>query len=416
MTLTDAQKDIIKASIPFLEENGVDLTKSFYQYMLENYPEVRPFFNKAHQITLKQPKILAFSLVAYAKNIDDLTPLLGFVRQIVEKHVGLQVKPEHYDIVGASLLKTLGDKLGAAATPEFIEAWRVAYTDLADILIQLEKDRYAEELKELEHSWPGFADAYVSDVVAESEHVKSIYFKLKDSSLKISKAYPGQYITIRFSTDGGKTIQSREYSLSNELEGDSSIDISNSFRISVKRISDGVVSNYIHDTLKKGDEVRITSPFGKLLEPYLKSKDDSEKAKPINVFVGGIGITPSVSIVEFFLKKGNKVNLFLSNADLQARIFGKWLDRLLKQYPTNFHVREFISSKDSKLAIGENHTVEYRRIDHGDVQFLTTSNVNDYQYFLVGPPSYMDFINEILGKTGLDVTKINSEEFAPVHV
>lgn len=419
MPLTAAQKDIITASIPFLQEKGVDLTFAFYKYMFETHPEVKPFFNKAHQITMKQPKILAYSLVAYASNIHDLTPILGFVRQIVEKHVGLQVKPEHYDIVGSCLLKTLKDMVGDAASDEFMEAWKVAYTDLANILIDLEKERYAEELGQLENAWSGFADAHVDNIVQETPSIKSVYIKLDDEKAKIAKFFPGQYICIRLSTDGGKTEQSREYSLSNELEGPSSVEYSNCFRISVKRIEDGVASNYIHDQLKVGDKLKITSPFGKLTEPYLKSTDATEKAKPVNVFIGGIGITPAVSIVEYFLKQGNRVNFFLSNPDFKSRAFGDVIVRLTKQY-SNLQVNEFLSfesKEETNLETAYNHKIHYgRRLGHEDFEFITDENANDFQYFLVGPVTYMDFVNQTLAKKGVDVARINSEEFAPVHV
>lgn len=420
MPLTLAQKDIIKASIPFLQENGVDLTSNFYNYMLENHPEVRPFFNKAHQITKKQPKILAFSLVAYASNIDDLTPILGFVRQVVEKHVGLQVKPEHHLIVGNCLLHTLKEMLGDDASPEFMEAWKVAYFDLANIFIQLEKDRYAEELVQLENAWPGFKDAHVDKVVQETSYIRSVYIRLDDEQAKIAHFYPGQYTCIRLSTDGGKTVQSREYSLSNELEGPSSIENSNCFRISVKRVEDGVASNYIHDSLKVGDKLQITAPFGKLLEPYLKSKDKEERSQPVNVFIGGIGITPSVSIIEFFLKKGNQVRFFLSNADFKSRVFGEWIVRLTKQYPQQLIVNEFLSfesKEETNLETAENHNINYgRRLGHEDFTFINSGNANKFHYFLIGPVAYMQFVNETLAKKGVEGTRINSEEFAPIHV
>ncbi|KAH3678871.1 hypothetical protein WICPIJ_008826 [Wickerhamomyces pijperi] len=418
MSLSASQKSIIKASIPFLEKNGVELTSNFYSFMLENHPEVRPFFNKAHQISKAQPKILAFSLNAYAKNIDDITPLKGFVRQIVEKHVGLQVKPQHYDIVGSCLLQTMKKMLGDAATDEFIEAWKVAYYDLANILIQLEKERYAEELQQLKNSWPGFADAHVDKIVQETPLIKSVYFKLDDEKATISDFYPGQYIGLRLSTDGGETFQSREYSISNELEGPSSIKSSNSFRISVKRIEGGVVSNYIHDTLKVGDKLRITSPFGKLTEPWLKSTDETERAKPVNVFVGGIGITPNVSITEHFLKMGNPVKLFLSNADINSRVFGQWVSRISEQYPKQLQVKEFITEPAATdLQTSANHQIHYgRRLEQQDLDFITKENVNDFQYFMVGPVPYMQFLHEILGSKGVNPNVINSEEFAPVHV
>jgi hemoglobin-like flavoprotein len=44
------------------------------------------------------------------------------------------VHPEHYGTVGAALLWTLEQELGAAFTPEVREAWTTAYTVLAELM------------------------------------------------------------------------------------------------------------------------------------------------------------------------------------------------------------------------------------------------------------------------------------------
>lgn len=100
MTFTEAQKDIIKATVPILESGGELLTKHFYKILLTDFPGVMPFFNRSHQSTGDQPRALARAVLMYAKNIDRLENLGGLVTQIVNKHVALNVKAEHYPIVG----------------------------------------------------------------------------------------------------------------------------------------------------------------------------------------------------------------------------------------------------------------------------------------------------------------------------
>ena len=79
----------------------------------------------------------------YARNIDRLEALGDLAAQIVNKHVALQVQPEHYPIVGACLLRAIREVLGAEiATDEVIEAWAAAYGQLADLLIGAEKQIY----------------------------------------------------------------------------------------------------------------------------------------------------------------------------------------------------------------------------------------------------------------------------------
>lgn len=54
----------------------------------------------------------------YARHIDQLEQLGGLVGQIINKHVALQILPEHYPIVGSCLLRAIEEVLGKEiATP-----------------------------------------------------------------------------------------------------------------------------------------------------------------------------------------------------------------------------------------------------------------------------------------------------------
>ncbi|MBU6397942.1 MAG: nitric oxide dioxygenase, partial [Rhodospirillales bacterium] len=110
--LTAAQTAIIKSTVPILEAGGEALTTHFYRIMLADYPQVRPLFNQAHQASGAQPRALANGVLMYAKNIDRLQELGSLAGQIVNKHVALQVLPEHYPIVGACLLRAIREVLG----------------------------------------------------------------------------------------------------------------------------------------------------------------------------------------------------------------------------------------------------------------------------------------------------------------
>src|SRR4051812_36889373 len=141
--LTAAQKAIVTATVPLLESGGEALTTHFYKIMLAEYPEVRPLFNQANQASGDQPRALANGVLMYAKNIDRLEALGGLAAQIVNKHVSLQVLPEHYPIVGTCLLRAIREVLGVEiATDEVIAAWAAAYGQLADILIGAEAAAY----------------------------------------------------------------------------------------------------------------------------------------------------------------------------------------------------------------------------------------------------------------------------------
>ena len=109
--LTHTQRDLIKATVPLLESGGEALTTHFYRMMLSEYPEVRPLFNQAHQASGDQPRALANGVLMYARHIDRLEALGPLVRQVVNKHVALQILPEHYPIVGGCLLRAIREDI-----------------------------------------------------------------------------------------------------------------------------------------------------------------------------------------------------------------------------------------------------------------------------------------------------------------
>src|SRR5919202_1500252 len=114
-----------------------------YERMFQN-PDIRDLFNQSHHGEIgAQPKALAAAVVAYARNIDNLGALASRVERIAQKHVGLNILPEHYHFVAEALLGAVKDVLGEAAPPEVLEAWGETYWFLADLLMAREASIYA---------------------------------------------------------------------------------------------------------------------------------------------------------------------------------------------------------------------------------------------------------------------------------
>lgn len=115
--------------------------------MFENNPEVKGLFNMDRQASGEQPKALAMTILAAAQNIDNLEALLPAVKKIGKIHCDVQVKEEHYPIVGSNLLGAIKEVLGDAATDEIIDAWGKAYGVIAKIFIDVEKEIYESRNK-----------------------------------------------------------------------------------------------------------------------------------------------------------------------------------------------------------------------------------------------------------------------------
>jgi len=103
------------------------------------------------------------------------------LERIEGKHVSLQVKPEHYPIVGKYLLGAIQQVLGDAATPEILDAWAAAYGQLADIMIGQEK-KLSDSAAALGGGWHGFKSFRVERKVQESEFMFSFYLVPEDGT------------------------------------------------------------------------------------------------------------------------------------------------------------------------------------------------------------------------------------------
>ncbi len=140
MALSAKTIEICKGTAPLLVEYGEAITKKMYENLFTNYPETKALFGEALE---EQYKKLAGVIVAYAANIDKLHVLSHAVDDIANRHVKTNVKPEHYPMVGVSLLQAIKDVLGDVASDDVIEAWKEAYFFLGDILIGREKELYS---------------------------------------------------------------------------------------------------------------------------------------------------------------------------------------------------------------------------------------------------------------------------------
>ncbi|MBD8624918.1 NO-inducible flavohemoprotein [Pseudomonas sp. CFBP 13727] len=391
--LTQAQRDIIKATIPLLETGGEALATHFYNIMLDGHPEVRPLFNQAHQANGSQPRALANGVLMYARNIDRLENLGPLASQIVNKHVALQILPEHYPIVGACLLRAIREVLGEEiATDEVIAAWAAAYQQLADILISAEEQVY-ENVAAAPGGWRGGRMFRVAGKVPESSEITSFYLEPVDGEPVIAHE-PGQYISLRLNIDGNECR--RSYSLSAPSSGVG-------LRISVKREPSGVASNYLHDQIIAGSVLELFPPSGNFTL--------AEGTKPLVLISGGVGITPTIAMGEIALQAGDRPVVFIHYAkNAQAQAFRDQLREWQQRFP---QFRAYIVYNEASAdSAAQPDAVGMPSIEQ--LQQWLPADRNVEAYFL-GPKSFMAFIKRSLHEMGVPDGQAHYEFFGPAE-
>ncbi|MBP0047762.1 NO-inducible flavohemoprotein [Marinobacterium sp. AK62] len=387
--LSNQTREIIAATLPAVKENSRAITEVFYPLMFSRYPQVKAYFNQAHQAQGTQRQALANAVVAYASNLDRLELLGDTVSLIVHKHASLNILPEHYPIVGECLLAAIKEVFGDIATDEVLNAWGEAYQQLADILITAEEGVYRNN-EEKTGGWRGEREFRLVRKVRESEVITSFYFVPTDGK-PVSDFQPGQFTTLILEIEGETTR--RNYSLSDSP-------LKPHYRISVKREPNGKVSNYLHDSLKEGDTVRLTPPCGNFVL--------TESERPLVLLTGGVGITPTISMLQPALASGREVHFAHGALNSSTHAFRETVDQLASEHE-NLHVSYCYSEP-----LSDDKDMPRGFFDHTRLEALIPLDKNPDVYFL-GPKAFMQNCYRDLKKLNIPEEQIHYEFFGPLE-
>jgi nitric oxide dioxygenase len=473
--LTQEEIQIIASTVPVLQQYGNKITTVFYANLLHDVPALRSVFSQTHQATGHQATALANALYAYASNIDNLSALAPALELICNKHASLYVQPEQYDVVGTYLLAAMQEVLGDALTPEVKAAWGKAYGLLAGLMIEKEKELYADAKQ---HDWTDWKQMSIAKKVQETEQITSFYLEPVDvgktaSKPKLPSYKPGQYVSVRVHIDQLGVKQPRQYSLS-DAPGNTY------FRISVKRepgvpalekdpkgalSHPGCVSNLLHDKYEVGDMVEVSHPMGDFFFeekegrasggkglmgkcPFHQNEiangniadtnghavhaaangmekeangEPSATPAPLMLIGAGVGITPLMSILRSQLSRPSSsatsqryITLLHGAATSALRPFTADLQFLRKTHPNLKTI--FFNSNSGGAPSGFEHDCFSGRLDLDKVQdVLKERGLGDgnTQYFVCGPESFMkDVEKKLVNDFGIDAKKVHLELFS----
>ena len=397
--VTQQTIDIIKAVTPVVADNAESITKCFYPRMFAGNPEVLAYFNQAHQHDGAQQRALADAVCAYFANIDNLGVLGPAVELIAHKHAALGIQPEQYPIVGKHLLDAIGEVLGDAVTPDIAGAVGEAYGQLADIFTSREAELYQEALDK-PGGWSGFRPFTVTAKKQEADGIASFTLSPTDGG-PIIEHLPGQYLTVAFDVPGNPTPP-RNYSIS-DVPG------TGTYRITVKReealddsSADGIISNYLHDSVTEGTEVRVGPPFG------VFTLDPAEHSDRPAVFIaGGIGITPLLSMAKALTATHPQTPVVFIHAVRSASTLalGDEVDALTES-GRDVRVRTVVEDGSDAGAVSGRITPELLR------EVLPNE---PFDVYLCGPRLFMCAVHQQLTGLGVPDDAIRYECFGPLQ-
>ena len=234
----------------------------------------------------------------------------------------------------------------------------------------------------------------LAEVDEAAHNVKTFRFRANDGGEIPFTYLPGQFLTLRISP-GGIPVR-RSYTIASSPTWRDRIEIT------VKREPQGLVSRWLHDELKLGDEVEMEAPNGTFVF-------DGQQSQGIVLVGAGVGITPLMSVARYLTETGwqGKIALVLGFRSPRGFIFRSELEGLKARNP-NLTVTATMSNPG-----GDAWTGSRGRIDSA----LLKSAVPDIaacRTHICGPPSMMEAIKAALRDLGLPEAQIRTEAFGTV--
>ncbi|MFG6106106.1 globin [Leptolyngbyaceae cyanobacterium CCMR0082] len=126
--------ELLEQSFELVKPKADEFIGSFYNNLFTDYPAAQPLFE--HSDMAKQQQMLKGALVMVIENLRKPEVLSNALKGLGARHVKYGALPEHYPLVGNSLLKTLEQYAGDAWTSDLKEAWAGAYGAITELMLE----------------------------------------------------------------------------------------------------------------------------------------------------------------------------------------------------------------------------------------------------------------------------------------
>ena len=234
----------------------------------------------------------------------------------------------------------------------------------------------------------------ISDIKNETSDTVSVAFQLSKEQKADFDYIPGQYLTLSFIIDGNE--ERRSYSICSSPFSEQDI------RVAVKKVENGLVSSFVNENLKVGDQVQVMPPQGNFTLNVAEGNNKTYVA-----FAAGSGITPIMSMIKTVLKKetSSQFILFYGNKNAEHTIFKSDLDSIQS---SQFKISYIYSRNDDVNSLYNG------RLDKEKVNLLMRENLECLKadaFYLCGPEKMIVDISDSLNEFDVNKNKIHFELF-----
>jgi hemoglobin-like flavoprotein len=126
--------DVLEHSFNQLKPNAAEFASSFYNTLFADYPDAQALFIRTDMAT--QQRMLLNALVFVVENLRNPDVLSKQLQDLGARHAGYGALPDHYPLVGMTLIKTMKSYLGDQWTPQVEQAWLDGYEAIAQLMLK----------------------------------------------------------------------------------------------------------------------------------------------------------------------------------------------------------------------------------------------------------------------------------------
>jgi ring-1,2-phenylacetyl-CoA epoxidase subunit PaaE len=249
--------------------------------------------------------------------------------------------------------------------------------------------------KEENHKGDKYLSLKVREVVKETPDTVSIFFEQPEPFLEYK---PGQYLTVILDIKGNE--ERRSYSLCTSPYMDPHPGIT------VKRVTKGMVSNFLNEHIRPGKTIEIMKPMGNFTCEF-----HSKNKKHFVMIAGGSGITPVISILKSVLinEPNSKITLIYCNRSEEQIIFKKELEQLEDTHEGRLMVIHNLSNPSSSWTglKGRLDAIKLKEV----LGSINHPDLDQTQFFVCGPEGLMETAVSTLESLGIDDKSIIKESF-----
>jgi ferredoxin-NADP reductase len=233
--------------------------------------------------------------------------------------------------------------------------------------------------------------AEVREIVVETYLVKSLLLHVNNWEGHL----PGQHLDIRLTAEDGYQTQ-RSYSIASPPEDEL-------LTLTVERVADGEVSQYLVGDLRAGDQFELRGPIGRYFVWT------AAMAGPLWLIAGGSGIVPLMAMLRHRDRRNGRAPALLlySSRSLEDVIYREELDAMACRDP-HLRVVNTLTRKQPEGWMGHR-----RRIDKAllaEACFLPEQNP---KIFVCGSTPLVEDASRLLVELGHDPLAIKTERFGP---